>query len=207
MRNKKRKKGLLLFFVSKFVFFKYDIIDSFKSEQKTIKLSREKNMLFRNRRNCCCFNHPVSIWCPCAQKSCSNEVVNPVLTESFGFFNNVSSTTIAQQDRIPLNLVQIGGGGISLNGSGSIVLSAGTYQISYFASGTVPTTGTVSIKLRLNSTDVSGSIITQAQAQNETATLTQTIVINVPQDGAILEIVNNGSTTSFGLASMFIRRI
>lgn len=164
-------------------------------------------MFFGRRCNCCCFNHPCPIWCPCARRACTNEVVNPVITESFGFFNNTSVGTIGQEDNIPLNLVQIGGGGINTNGSGSIILSAGTYQISYFASGTIPASGLISIKLRLNSQDVAGSIISATQTTEDTTTLTQTIVINVPQDGAILEVVNNSTATTFSLASVFIRRI
>ena len=163
-------------------------------------------MLFRNRRNCC-LNHPFPIWCPCARRSCTNEVVNPVLSESFGFFNNTLTGTIVQEDNLPLNPIQIGGGGINSNGAGSIILSAGTYQISYFASGTVPVSETLSIKLRLNAVDVPGSIISETQTAGDFATVTQTIVINAPQDGAILEVVNNSTSTNFGLASVFIRRI
>lgn len=164
-------------------------------------------MLFGRRCNCCCFNHPCPILCSCARRRCTNEVVNPVLSESFGFFNNTAVGTIAQEDNLPLNLVQLGGGGINTNGAGAITLAAGTYQISYFASGIVPASGTVSIKLRSNAVDVPGSVISETQTVGETATVTQTMVINAPQDGAIVEVVNNSAATTFSLASVFIRRI
>lgn len=170
-------------------------------------LSREKNMLFRNRRNCCCFNHPIPIWCPCARSVCRNEVINPTLTESFGFFNNTAVGTIGSDSTIPLNLVQIGGGGINTNGSGAILLSAGTYQVTYFANGTIPAGGTMSIKLRLNGFNVAGSVLTNSQSVGDVETLTQTLVLSIPQDGGILELVNNSNATTFTLASMFVRRI
>ena len=158
------------------------------------------------RSGCCRFNHPCPIWCPCVRRVCRNEVVNPVLTESFGFFNNTAVVAIAENAIIPLSLVEVGGSGILPNGAGAVTLAAGTYQVSYFASGTIPAGGTLSIKLRLNGVDVSGSVISATEAAGNVASLTQTIVLST-QLGGTLELVNNSTSTTFSLASMLIRRI
>ncbi len=158
------------------------------------------------RSGCCRFNHPCPIWCPCARRVCRNEVVNPVLTESFGFFNNTSVGVVAANAIIPLNLVELNGSGILPNGAGGVTLAGGTYQVSYFANGTVPAGGIMSVKLRLNGVDVPGSVISVTETAGNVASLTQTIVLTT-QQGGTLELVNNSTATNFSLASMLIRRI
>lgn len=164
--------------------------------------------MFR-RFNCCCFNHPCPIRCPwICPTACRNEVVNPTFTESFGFFRNITPGTITSNAIIPLNLVQSGGSGISSTGAGAISLAAGTYEVTYFANGTIPASGTMSIKLRLNGVDVAGSIISDTQDTGNISTLTQTIVLRVESINGILELVNNSAdSATFSLASMFTRRI
>lgn len=159
------------------------------------------------RSHCCRFNHPRPIWCPCARRVCRNEVVNPVLTESFGFFNNTAVGTIASNAIIPLTTVQTGGSGVSSNNAGGIILAAGTYQVSYFANGTVPAGGSVSVSLRINGTELSGSEVTVTGDSGNVASLTQTIVITLAQSGT-LELVNSSlENVTYSLASVLIRRI
>jgi len=158
------------------------------------------------RFNCCVFNHPCPIYCR-AVRSCENIVVNPIINTGFGFFNNTDVGAIASNARIPLSFVQ--GEGTTITSSqavlGAISLSAGTYQITYFANGEVPASGTMSIKLRFNGVDVSGSILEATLPTGEQTTLTQTIVLTVSQTST-LELVNNSAdNTIFSLASMFVQ--
>lgn len=160
------------------------------------------------RFNCCIFNHPCPIFCPCSLACTGNEVVNPIIPSDYAFFNSVGGD-IASQAIIPVSLVQGNSQAItpSTQISGAVVLSAGTYEISYLAGGIVPSNGTMSIKLRLNGTDVAGSVLTGSQAAGNVINLTQNMVLTVPQ-GSTLELVNNSAeTTTFYYSSMFIRRI
>jgi len=159
-----------------------------------------------NRRfNCCIFNHPCPICCP-INLACTNQVVNPIVGTAFGFFNNPFGGTIASQDVIPVGLVTYGGEGIASSGNG-VFLTAGSYEVNYFAGGTVPASGTLSIKLRINGVDVSGSIISSLQAVGTSVNLTRTIVITVPTNSE-LQLINNSSDTAvFSFASVFVRRL
>ncbi len=159
------------------------------------------------RSHCCRVNHPRPICCPCARRVCRNEVVNPVLTENFGFFNNTAVGTIASNAIIPLTTVQTSGSGVVSNNAGGIILAAGTYQVSYFANGTVPVGENISIALRVNGAELSGSKVTVTGTAGNVASLTQTIVIPLAQSGT-LELVNSSlENVTYSLASMLIRRI
>lgn len=167
-------------------------------------------MFLEKRFNCCIFNHPCPIYCPFLNLSCrgGNRIVNPVLTNQFAFFNNLSVGAINSSTIIPLSFVQGEGNNISPSSTtGAVNLLAGIYEVTYFAQGNVPESGNLSIKLRLNGLDVDGSGISNVTTSNNVSTLTQTILISVKQT-SILELVNNSSdTTTYTQASMFLRRI
>lgn len=160
--------------------------------------------------NCCICNHPCPLFCPGFTESCSeNIVVNPIITENFGFFNNTAVGAVEPQAIIPVAFVQ--GRGTSITGStttvGAVNLLPGTYEVTYFAEGTVPESGTISIQLELNGIDVVGSTISATLPADTVTTLTQTIVITVAQTST-LELVNNSTdSTTFTNASIFIRRL
>ena len=164
-------------------------------------------MPFRRSCNCCCQNHPSPITCCSCQSCTENQVVNPALQGSFGFFNNVDIGSVANNGTLPVNLVQSQGSGISSNGSGAISLSAGNYEVSYFAQGTVPVTGRLSVGLELNGVLIEGSQITSEQEVGSVETLSQTVLISVT-DNSTLELVNlSGQNTTFSTASVFVRRL
>lgn len=161
------------------------------------------------RFNCCIFNHPCPIFCPFSLNCTGNQVVNPIIQPDFAFFNNTDVGDVASQAIIPVGLVQSRGTSISSNTTttGAVTLLAGTYEVSYFAQGTTGEGENVSIKLELNGTEVSGSAITVTDSESEEITLTQTMIIDVPQTST-LELVNNTSETIlFTIASMTIRRL
>lgn len=162
------------------------------------------------RFNCCIFNHPCPIFCP-INLACKggNDIINPIITTDYGFFNNLSVGAVATQTIIPVGFVQGSGSGIlpSTTTSGAVTLSAGTYEISYSVSGTVPASGTISAKLQINGVDVSGSTISATQTAGNAVNLSRTIVITIPQTST-LQIVNNSSdSTTYTNASLFIRSI
>ncbi|MGN1201502.1 MAG: hypothetical protein ACI4R8_04540 [Candidatus Caccovivens sp.] len=161
------------------------------------------------RFNRCCRNHPCPILCPFTLDCNSNQVVNPIIDTQFGFFNNTITNTVATQSTIPVSLVQSSGTSItqSQTVSGAVNLLAGTYEVSYFANGTVPANGNFSIKLELDGVTVSGSVLNANQTAGDVASLTQTMIITVPQTST-LELVNNSAdSTVFTNASMAIRRL
>lgn len=163
------------------------------------------------RFNCCVFNHPCPIFCPFVNLACNggNDIINPIITSDFGFFNNTVGGAIASQAIIPVGFVQGSGTGVlpSTTTAGAVTLSAGTYEISYSAAGTVPASGTISIKLQINGVDVAGSIISGTQTVGNAVNLARMIVITVPQTST-LQLVNNSSgTTTYTNASMFVRSI
>ena len=134
--------------------------------------------------------------------------MNPVISTSFGFFNNTIAGAIASDAIIPLNLVQSGGSGITSNGVGAVVLAAGVYQVTYFANGTIPASESMSINLRLNGVDVAGSVLSETGTSGDVSMLTQTIVVTVPQTGGTLQLINNSTDdVNFILVSLFVQRI
>lgn len=158
--------------------------------------------------NCFC-NHPRRICCPSLNVRCENQVVNPVLLSDYGFFYNTVVGEIADDAIIPLTFVL--GRGTSITSSsttaGAITLLPGTYEVSYFASGTIPEGGTLGIGLELNGTDVVGSTISETGTAGDTRTLTQTMLINVPSVST-LELVNkSGAEATFSYASVAITRL
>ena len=158
--------------------------------------------------NCCVFNHPCPIFCPLLTRCNGNTIVNPTITEAFGFFNNTDVGTIGSQFRIPLNLVQGNSDRITASTTnGAVQLTPGTYEVTYLAGGSVPANGTLSIKLRLNGFDVTGSTLNGTQTAGNVVNLTQSIVLTVTQT-SVLELVNNSAqTANFAYASMVVKSL
>lgn len=157
--------------------------------------------------NCCCRNHPRPIFC-CQRLECSqNEVVNPVVQGSFGFFNNTSIATYSQNEIIPLVAVMSQGAGVSSTSAGGVLLSAGTYQITYFAQGRLLEDGEISVGLRLNGQEIAGTRLVQSGQSGEVKNLSQTILFGIVE-GSILEIVDLGEqNATFSLASLYVVRV
>ena len=156
----------------------------------------------------CLFNHPCPIFCPINLSCQGNEVINPVLTQSFGFFSNNDVGTIAANAIIPISLQEVSGDGISANTTtaGAINLLGGTYEISYFVQGIVPAGGTISTALRLNGDVISGSEIEQTQTPGDVVNMSKTIVFTTLLSGT-LELFNSSEATTFDSASVFVRRL
>ncbi len=159
------------------------------------------------RFNCCQFNHPCPIFCPSINLTCTNEVVNPDFDNDFGFFNNLAVGTIASQAIIPVSLVTSEGTSISSNGAGGVTLVPGSYEVSYLANGTVPASGTLSIKLQLNGVDLSGSVLNATQTAGDVVSLTQTMIISTTNTNTLNLVNNSSDDTTFTYASLSIRRI
>jgi hypothetical protein len=165
---------------------------------------KEKNMPRFNR---CIFNHPCPIFCPLLSGCSENTVVNPTIADAFGFFSNTVGGEVGSQSIIPLTFVQGNGAVVQSSTTGAVEISAGTYQVTYLAGGTVPASGTLSIKLRLDGFDVTSSTLNGTQTSTNFVNLTQSIVISVSQT-SVLELVNNSSTSAkFSYASMVIRSV
>ena len=156
----------------------------------------------------CIFNHPCPIFCPIDLSCRGNEVINPDLTESYGFFSNNDVGSILPNAIIPLSLQEVEGDGISASVTtfGAINIFGGTYEITYFAQGVVPENGTISAALRLNGVVLSGSEIEQTQTPGDIVNMSKTIVFTTLQSGT-LELFNSADETIFDSASVFIRRL
>ena len=161
--------------------------------------------MYNRRFNCCIYNHPCPIRCP-INLSCTNEVVNPIISSAYGFFNNTIGGTIGAESQIPLGLIIYGGEGIS-SINGGVAITPGVYEVNYFAGGTIPAGGTFGIKLQLNGVDVAGSAVSSTQDAGETVNLTRTIVVSALQ-GGVLELINDtDESVDISFASMFVRRL
>ena len=160
------------------------------------------------RFNCCVFNHPCPIFCPFVDFTCQNQVQNPITSSSFAFFNNIAGGTIANGSIIPVSLVILGGEGGGITPSaGAINVTPGTYEVNYFAGGTVPAGGTLSVALQLNGLTVSGSQISSTQPVSSTTNLTRTIVVSAVDGGTISLINTSSEAATFSFASVFVRRL
>lgn len=160
------------------------------------------------RFNCCVCNHPCPIFCPFVNFTCQNQVVNPVVGNAFGFFNNLSVGTVADGGQIPLSLVILGGeGGGILPNAGAVTVTPGTYEINYFAGGTVPASGTLGIELTLNGVGIAGSQVSSTQNSGSTVNLTRTIVVTALDGGTIALESSSSDAATFSFASMFLRRL
>ena len=172
-------------------------------------LPRGENMC--RRFNCCIFNHPIPIFCPQINLACQdgNQIINPILNDDFGFFNNLLGGVVTPQAIIPVGFVQGRGTGIlpSTTTAGAVTLQSGTYQITYSAGATVPASGSVSIKLTLNGVDVSGSVVSGTQTAGNVITLGRTITLTVPQTSTLALVNNSAENVTFADASLFIRQI
>lgn len=159
------------------------------------------------RFNCCVFNHPCPIFCPFVNLECRNDVVNPQFGNDFGFFNNLTVGAIATQATLPVSLVTSEGISILSNGAGSISLVAGNYEVSYLANGTIPASGTMSVKLQRNGVDVFGSAISITQTVGDVVNLTQNMIVSFLEPSTLTLVNNSADTVDFNYASISVRRI
>jgi len=157
--------------------------------------------------NCFC-NHPCPIFCR-RLRCCTNDVVNPILTESFGYFNNTSTLTVGSFDTIPVFFVLGQGTSVVQSDSvnGAVTLAQGTYEVSYFANVVIPASGTANIALTINGAVVSGSQVEVTGTAGEVRPVSQTIMVSVAQ-ASTLELINNSADLLIvNLASLSIKKL
>ena len=158
--------------------------------------------------NCFC-NHPRQIFCGILSANCENNVVNPVVSTNYGFFNNTLPGQIESEAVIPLTFVLGSGNAITQNTSttGTISLMPGVYEISYTAGAVVPTGNAVSVELQLNGVAVDGTELEVVVVAGQTENLTQTIMLNVPAESVLALVNTTTETVDFTNASIAIRRL
>lgn len=143
----------------------------------------------------CCPNTPNPIW---VLGSCSNSnnVVNPVILSSFGFFQNTLGGAVTTGAIIPVTLASSQGSKItqSTTTAGAVNLTPGTYEITYFVNATIPASGNLTVGLRANGIQVEGSTATVTNTASNQIALSKTIVLTVPAN-TTLELYNAGTDT------------
>ena len=157
----------------------------------------------------CFYNHPTRIVCATIVQNCRNEVTNPVIVNGYGYFNNLNVGQIATGEILPVTPIVTRGTNIlnSTTTSGAITLQPGTYEISYTATGEIPTGGTISVGLELNNTGVSGSDITESGTAGNVVSLSRTIILSVINEST-LNLVNSGTEdTTYNFAGITINRL
>ena len=155
----------------------------------------------------CFYNHPTQIVCQTIVRKCRNEVTNPVITNDYGYFNNTSVGSVETGGVLPVTTILTRGSNIVADQTGSITLQAGTYQVSYTATGEIPTGGTISVGLELNNVGVSGSDITESGTAGNVESLSRTILLNV-LGTSTLNLVNTGTEeTVYDFAGLTITRL
>lgn len=157
--------------------------------------------------NCCC-NHPCPIFCR-RLRCCTNDVVNPVLTGNFGYFNLTEQFAAGAFGIIPVYFVLGEGTSVlpSAVTSGAVTLAQGTYEISYFANVTIPASGSANVALRLNGAVVNGSQVEVTGVAGEVQQISQTIMVSVAQSSTLELINNTAGSLSTTLASLSIKKL
>ena len=143
----------------------------------------------------CCPNTPNPIW---VFGSCSNNnnVINPVILSSFGFFQNTLGGPVVVNGIIPVTLANSQGSKItaSTTTAGTVNLTPGTYEITYFVNATIPASTNVTVGLRANGIPVVGSTVTATGTATNQTTISKTIVLTVTAN-TTLELFNAGVDT------------
>ncbi len=143
--------------------------------------------------NGCCPNspRPIFVFGNC---STSNDVVNPIIPSSFGFFENTLGGTVAADEIIPVSLSSSRGVNVtaSTTTAGAVNLVPGTYEITYFVNGTIPASTVMSVALSANGTEIAGSISTVSGTAGNQVTVSKTIVLTVTAN-TTLQLTNTGS--------------
>lgn len=158
--------------------------------------------------NKCCINHPCPIFCGLLT-TCTNDVINPIMTANYAYFNNTSTITTPTLSNIPV-FFSIGEGTAiaqSSSTAGAVSIAPGTYEVSYFANATLPASGTASLALSLNGAVISGSQIDSSGTASQTVTLSQTVMISVTQSSTLALFNSSADALTTTLASMTIKKL
>ena len=156
----------------------------------------------------CCPNtpEPIRVIGRCSN---TNNVVNPIILSSFGFFENNLGGTVTANAIIPVTLTSSQGDNVSgsTTTAGAITLTTGTYEITYNVDATIPTLGTMSVGLRLNGTNITGSTSAVSGTAGNQGILTKSIIVTVPQTST-LELYNAGSENlTISSANVIVKEI
>ena len=156
----------------------------------------------------CFYNHPTQIVCQTIVRNCRNEVTNPVITNDYGYFNNLNVGAIEAGGILPVTAIVTRGTNIGgTTAQGEITLQPGTYQISYSATGEIPTGGDISVGLQLNNVGVSGSDITESGTAGNAVVLSRTLILSVLSTST-LGMINSGTEeTTYNFAGVTITRL
>lgn len=149
--------------------------------------------------NNCFLNQPNQIFCRRDFSCTGNEVVNPVLTNNFAYFNNLQGGTIVANGAISQNYVR-GSGLILSDGNSGVLLPAGDYQITFNVSGTALAGQEIAVALSLNDLEISGSRVTGLLISGGIANLNQTLIVTIQQTSN-LKIVNYSSESVQAVSS------
>ena len=107
----------------------------------------------------CFLNNPRPIFCPFVNLNCTqNQVVNPTLPGNFAYLVQVPGE-VGAGENFDLGVQSFSGNNFIPNGMGGITLQAGSYEVTYSASATIPASGSVSIGLTLDGGVVAGSTV------------------------------------------------
>lgn len=142
--------------------------------------------------NLCCPNspRPIFVFGDC---SMSNDVVNPIIPTSVGFFENILGSTVTSGGIIPLTLTSSRGSKIySGTQIGTIVLTPGVYEINYSINAQIPTSGNASIILSENGAQSASSIVTASGTVGSEVSMSKTIIVDI-ENQTTMQILNNGT--------------
>ena len=90
----------------------------------------------------------------------------------------------------------------------AVVLPAGTYLVTYGATGTRTTDGNLSVQLYANGTAIANEVISANATSANSANLSKTILYNATADGTTLSLYNtSGESVNLTGANITVKRI
>ncbi len=138
-----------------------------------------------------------------------NEVINPVFPPViFAVFASTSVQTIAVGGNVITTLVSASDDSILDDGAGNFTMQAGTYRISYSATGIVPAGGTLSLALYENGVIVPGSTGSVGGVPGTIATISGMAIVTTLSTADVINLRNNlAENEVINLSSISIVRI
>lgn len=132
--------------------------------------------------------YPRPIFRCCSGGSCGgpNTIVNPSRSEEWGFFVG-GGLAVTQNQALPLTLNASAGTAVSQGDATTVVLTAGSYQVSFSVTAS-SATSPMEFGLQLNGSVLPYSIVTAAGDSTDKS-LSNSVIISVPTN-ATLRIVN-----------------
>ena len=154
------------------------------------------NLNFNQCNGGCQFPHPI-FNCRCRLLSILNSseitIVNPIVTSSL-VLSTIFPQNVDAGTKVSSNIAFSSGNAIDLT-NGAFMIEEGRYLISYTASGRIGTNGVFSVAVEKDGVEIVGARSSTSGAVGETATLTNSAIVEVTTVASLLTLINDNSVS------------